>query len=637
MKLRLWFLCFCFSAIIRLLNAQVDQYNQACSTPNLDSVTAMELPYYGNNAILENYLTQQGYNSLKNISFPSSNARSVSFLEPKFLIPVNIFIWRNGTNDPASSITEAEAREFVCMANETFRNAGTSIQFYTNRVEVHANNFFNNQIANSLHVFDMWSSRRLVSDNSKGINVHFIRYNLAPEDNNGKSSLPQYPIPFSRYSLYVRTHTNPSGDQRTVSDIVSTLSHEFGHNIGLLHTHHPGRFASLLSNMASDEGNGTISNGCYQESVSRVKRNYWYDGCFVTDNKLKCEINGDFLCDTQADPNQTTRVNLECVYDLPTSGDFRVDNWGALWTPPTHNVMAYNPAICRTEFTRNQIGIMWMEIPKFYNYVNYQVPSISPSDLVCFGTNKSFSVSGTLPIGAAISWEVQPPSLVSKSNGTGTIATFSALNSTSSGSAKLIYTILGPGNCFVARLAKDIQIGRPTFSSVTYDGMLTPIICEDLSQTYTTGSHSLSVITSGATSNSYPVFTLNSQGFVSGTRSGNNYNFNVKRDDVKFFINYSSSNVCESVTGCTYFSNSGPIVSIAPYPNPASEEIKITLGSEGELKIVTLFNEKHELIFSTETTHKEIDLETIGFPDGKYLIQIIRDRNTTSHHIWINH
>lgn len=154
--------------------SQVEQYDIECSTPNLDSATALSLPYYGNNAVIENYLVQNGYNSLQYISFPAPpEYRTGSFLEPKFLVPLNIFIYRDGANDPNSAITENDARDFVCQVNTIYRNAGTGIQFYTNRVEIEANNFFNNQISTNLHVYDLWSRKRYIADNSKGINVHF--------------------------------------------------------------------------------------------------------------------------------------------------------------------------------------------------------------------------------------------------------------------------------------------------------------------------------------------------------------------------------------------------------------------------------------------------------------------------------
>jgi hypothetical protein len=159
------FLFFIFGYI----NAQVDQYDPACSTPDLDSATAVSLPWYNNNQFLENYLIQKGYNSLPYISFPAPAARATTttFLEPMFLMPLNIYIYRDGANNPNSSITEIDARDYVCRVNEIFRNAGTAIQFYTNFVKFEGNEFFNNKISSKWEVYDLWSRKRFTNSCSR--------------------------------------------------------------------------------------------------------------------------------------------------------------------------------------------------------------------------------------------------------------------------------------------------------------------------------------------------------------------------------------------------------------------------------------------------------------------------------------
>lgn len=234
------FLCFTSFA-----QEQHSQYDPSCSTPELDSASAVGLPWYANNQILNSHLIQNGYNDLEQITFPNGeNARSSNstFLEPNYLIPLNLYIYRYN-NSISTSINENGARNYVCEVNEIYRNAGSGIQFYVNRVEFENNNFFNQEITKAIHVYDMWSRKRLISDPSRGVNIHFIRYNGGNEESGGKASLPALTLPYAQYSLYVRTHdtTIPNGALLQPYSIIGTFAHELGHTLGLLHTHHPGR------------------------------------------------------------------------------------------------------------------------------------------------------------------------------------------------------------------------------------------------------------------------------------------------------------------------------------------------------------------------------------------------------------
>ncbi|MEM7037964.1 MAG: T9SS type A sorting domain-containing protein [Bacteroidota bacterium] len=97
------------------------------------------------------------------------------------------------------------------------------------------------------------------------------------------------------------------------------LAHELGHCFSLPNTHGPG-----------------IERGT-EELV---------DGS-------NCEITGDFICDTPADPNCLNRVNSQCQY---TGGE--TDATGAPYNPPTRNVMSYSRIACWTHFTPEQSARM---------------------------------------------------------------------------------------------------------------------------------------------------------------------------------------------------------------------------------------------------------------------------------------
>ncbi|MDX1477859.1 MAG: zinc-dependent metalloprotease [Saprospiraceae bacterium] len=95
-----------------------------------------------------------------------------------------------------------------------------------------------------------------------------------------------------------------------------TLSHELGHYYGLLHTH-------------------DVSNGA--ELV---------DGS-------NCEVAGDLLCDTPADPVLGFHNVSECQY----SGSER-DAAGTPYEPDPTLIMSYTPAMCASRFTAQQLWVI---------------------------------------------------------------------------------------------------------------------------------------------------------------------------------------------------------------------------------------------------------------------------------------
>lgn len=548
-------LCFTFKSF-----AQISQTDVECATSDLDSAHAVALPYYNNNQIIENYLISKGYDDLNEMSLPSTTlsarGEGSTFLEPKFLIPINIFIYRNSAGNASSAISEVVARELICMVNETFRDANTSIQFYVNHVGIENNETYRSGATKDLTVFSMWSSKRGGTPSyGKGINVHFIAYNGDDKAPAGKASGPQFVVPFTEYSLYVRTHINPIGSIRDPGDIEGTLSHELGHVLGLLHTHHPGRFASNLFN----EQNGTISNGCYQESVSRTRQNKWYQGCLGSNGSLKCEINGDFLCDTDGDPRQTRITNSSCVYDYNNTSneDYVYDNWDARWMPPTRNVMSYTRTPCRIEFTRSQIGIMWMEIPRLQNFLNYLNPSATGSTLVCSNTSKNYTLNN-IPSDANVTWVATPSNLVQNSSGIGNVSTLRGSSASAQGFVELIFTFSGVNNCYVGRVKKDkIWIGKPAYANSFIQKSGT----DQYNFTYSNAVQYYTYIANGATSYKWyittsqscgsgydgPYFYSNGGGTIA-TTSQNKINVNTGTCDGDFYVRCEAVNTCGIVS-----------------------------------------------------------------------------------------
>ncbi len=97
----------------------------------------------------------------------------------------------------------------------------------------------------------------------------------------------------------------------------STLAHEIGHYLSLMHTH---GFSS---------GSNELVDGS------------------------NCEQEGDLICDTPADPKLTGLVNGDCEY----TGN-ELDPNGQPYQPDVENIMSYAPSYCRSQFTQEQVDQM---------------------------------------------------------------------------------------------------------------------------------------------------------------------------------------------------------------------------------------------------------------------------------------
>ncbi len=110
----------------------------------------------------------------------------------------------------------------------------------------------------------------------------------------------------------------------------SSLAHEAGHFLGLEHPH-------------KDWDKGKRK----QECVSRTRT-------FPGKNIRICEVNGDGLSDTPAEPDLYNYTDDSCHY----TGHLR-DAWGDLYKPNTDNIMSYTKnRRCRNKFTTMQKAVM---------------------------------------------------------------------------------------------------------------------------------------------------------------------------------------------------------------------------------------------------------------------------------------
>ncbi len=118
----------------------------------------------------------------------------------------------------------------------------------------------------------------------------------------------------------------------------STLSHEFGHYLGLYHTH------------------GKTNAGTTDESTQGTN----------------CLFAGDDVCDTPADPNiHGATTNCEYTGDVPG------------YTPDAQNMMSYAPSGCRMHFSQGQLNRVAFMLATERDY------------LMCGGLSADFTASET--------------------------------------------------------------------------------------------------------------------------------------------------------------------------------------------------------------------------------------------------
>ncbi len=120
--------------------------------------------------------------------------------------------------------------------------------------------------------------------------------------------------------------------QNTCVDDACTLPHEMGHYFALYHTH------------------GKTNFGTTDELVS----------------KANCGVAGDELCDTPADPMIFGKVDRDCRYIGKDK-----DKNGALYAPPTTNMMSYSNNNCLREFTKEQYARINHAAFNLRNYLQF--------------------------------------------------------------------------------------------------------------------------------------------------------------------------------------------------------------------------------------------------------------------------
>jgi PKD repeat protein len=242
-------------------------------------------------------------------------------------IPVKVHIITN--DDGSGGIDISDVISELNEVNTYFENS--FVEFYVCD-EV---NYIN---SSSLYDFDSDTQQDLLFSNHQEniLNVYFV--NDISFGSGGACGYTYLPGNTNQYYDAV-----VMDNDCTTSQSGTTLTHEMGHHLNLIHTHGP--------------QNGTLTD----ELVSGTN----------------CSVAGDLLCDTPADPQLGySNVNdVNCLYS--ESGPPTTDAQGNLFDPDTSNIMSYAPQECTNTITDQQYARMYAGYHAFKNY--YACPSLNVS------------------------------------------------------------------------------------------------------------------------------------------------------------------------------------------------------------------------------------------------------------------
>ncbi|MCC5917589.1 MAG: zinc-dependent metalloprotease [Cryomorphaceae bacterium] len=331
------FYALTLSLTLFFAHAQVDT---VCGISLLqDSLDLTTLPYYGNNQFLFDF--RDSIDIVYSTHSPESGEDYEGGFDEDvyFWIPVKAWVYNDDNGQ--GGISENQVRQSIKVLNERFKgefskypqsNGHTNIQFYL-KCDISYINSDEMALNANLHLQTYWNN----NFEWRCINIHYVQ-----SSNDIWRGVGQFPwsslTPFSTAVV-------------TSNDIYlsSTLAHEIGHNLGLHHTHHyPSIDDPNHPNNNHYDYNG-IATPCFQESVSRSRLQG--SGCHHSGEK-KCEITGDIICDTEADPGLLGQVSGTTYTGTGT------DNWNDSWTPNVFNYMSYAPLSIREFFSDGQIGVM---------------------------------------------------------------------------------------------------------------------------------------------------------------------------------------------------------------------------------------------------------------------------------------
>lgn len=269
-------------------------------------------PWKGNNLFLQKYLEQINY-------FNETD-------KVRYLVPLKFWVYRDNNGQGGASLKEI--RQFMIDLNQINSSNQTGIQFYIREIK------YIDKTARQVFGYYLEAPLQTILRHTKpALNVYLVE-KFKKKQESRRMVKGTYNI-VTKSVIIQRNNSN------------TALTHEIGHYFGLLHPHRHYNFGKSR-----------------QEPVSRTRK--------VKDDASSaplCELNGDLLSDTPAEPKLTFLVDNNCNF----TGTALKDAWGDNYCSVVNNIMSYPTHFkCRNAFTLSQKSVMLYSasINKYAKYWN---------------------------------------------------------------------------------------------------------------------------------------------------------------------------------------------------------------------------------------------------------------------------
>lgn len=516
--------------------------------------------------------TDESWNSLRQSSFNHQMSLLTTPIDTSAKV-INIFVHVLRRTDGTGGLSNVQVSDWIELLCQDYSIHNIAVR-QIGQADINNTTFYNG-ITNTTYP-------TLISTNTHSDAIDI--YLLSPDDTYSRASgIPG--IALTVGGSYVGT---------------SVLSHEFGHCLGLYHTH--------------------SGRGCNDDA-----------NCSENINGSNCSTCGDLVCDTPADPCLSGNVDVNCLY----TGDDSFD-------PDVHNIMSYAPPTCLNRITSGQKVRLHSIISSDSIFTNRAIfPTITGSSvIVCSG--ETFTLNN-VPAGATVTW-MASPGYFETNSGSGTSAALIPADLTIGGPGIVIFTInIGCGNSVRVYsdnfLVQGLLSGPIYFTNSENDGMY---FCFSSYGNYFE-------IDTGAPGTNFEARLLDITGqtvlytsptttYQAGTPNLWSY---YPSSDGYYIFEVRGTNECGSTSwvgteveyvNCTWL--------FTVYPNPTDNYLDIEMSNdiitETESYQITLADYTGTEVLKTSSKNKKQRINTSNLKNGQYVLRIQYNGEVTLRRIVID-